>query len=79
MLASYACHCTTLADTPNHVCGDWAGYAREYLERDHPGAIALVALGCGADANPQPRGNLELAKQYGARSAWPLMISYNSR
>jgi hypothetical protein len=66
LLASYACHCTTLADTPNHVCGDWAGYARELLERDHPGAIALVALGCGADANPQPRGNLELAKQHGS-------------
>jgi hypothetical protein len=66
LLASYACHCTTLADTPNRICGDWAGYAREYLERDHPGAVALVALGCGADANPQPRGNLELAKQHGS-------------
>jgi Neutral/alkaline non-lysosomal ceramidase, N-terminal len=66
VLASYACHCTTVADTPNHVCGDWAGYAREFLERDHPGAIALVALGCGADANPQPRGKLELAKQHGS-------------
>jgi hypothetical protein len=66
VLASYACHCTTLADTPNHICGDWAGYAREFLEHDHPGAIALVALGCGADANPQPRGKLELAKQHGS-------------
>ena len=65
LLASYACHCTTLGATPNHICGDWAGYARERLERDHPGAIVLVALGCGGDANPQPRGNLELAKQHG--------------
>jgi hypothetical protein len=65
LLASYACHCTTVGATPNHICGDWAGYAREHLERDHPGAIALVALGCGGDANPQPRGNLELAKQHG--------------
>ena len=62
---SYACHCTTLTDRPNHICGDWAGCAREDLERDHPGAVALVSLGCGGDANPQPRGNLELAKQHG--------------
>jgi hypothetical protein len=65
LLMSYACHCTTLGSTPNHICADWAGYAREYLERDHPGAVALVALGCGGDANPQPRGNLDFAKQNG--------------
>jgi hypothetical protein len=65
LLLSYACHCTTLADKPNHICGDWAGYAREYLEHDHPGAVVLVALGCGGDANPNPRGNLEFAKQNG--------------
>ena len=63
--ASYACHCTTMADTPNHICGDWAGFAREYLERDHPGAVALVTLGCGADADPKPRTGLEFAKQNG--------------
>jgi hypothetical protein len=66
VLMSYACHCTTLPDKPNHICGDWAGYAREYLERDHPGAVVLVALGCGGDANPSPRGNLELAQQHGS-------------
>jgi hypothetical protein len=65
VLVSYACHCTTLSDTPNHVCGDWAGYAQEYLERDHPGAVALVALGCGADSDPSPRTGLELAKRHG--------------
>jgi hypothetical protein len=65
ILVSYACHCTTMADTPNRICGDWAGFAREYLERDHPGAIALVALGCGGDADPKPRTGLEFAKQNG--------------
>jgi hypothetical protein len=65
LLLSYACHCTTLGDKPNHICGDWAGYGREYLERDHPGAVVLVALGCGGDANPSPRGNLEFAQQNG--------------
>ncbi|HOX56042.1 MAG TPA: neutral/alkaline non-lysosomal ceramidase N-terminal domain-containing protein [Candidatus Paceibacterota bacterium] len=65
LFTSYACHCTTLADTPNRICGDWAGYAREHLEGDHPGAIVLVALGCGADANPNPRTGLEFATQNG--------------
>jgi hypothetical protein len=65
LFASYACHCTTLGATPNRICGDWAGYAREYLERDHPGAIVLVAVGCGGDANPNPRPGLEFAQQHG--------------
>ena len=65
LFASYACHCTTLGAAPNHICGDWAGYAREYLERDHPGAIVLIAPGCGGDANPNPRPGLELAQQHG--------------
>jgi len=39
----------------NKFCGDWAGYASEAIEREFPGAIALVTIGCGADANPNPR------------------------
>jgi len=66
LLFNYACHCTTVGGVAfNQVCGDWAGYAQEYLERDHPGAIVLAAIGCGADANPQPLGKLELAQQHG--------------
>ena len=49
----------------NHVCGDWAGYAQEAIERDQPGAMALITIGCGADANPFPRGTLALVKQHG--------------
>ena len=47
---SYACHCTTLSH--NRISGDWAGYAQESIQRRHPGAIALVSVGCGADSNP---------------------------
>ena len=69
IVANYACHCTTLGGEYNHVCGDWAGYAQEAVERDNPGAVALVTIGCGADANPYPRGGadggLALAKQPG--------------
>jgi putative membrane-bound dehydrogenase-like protein len=69
IVANYACHCTTLGGEFNSVCGDWAGYAQEAIERDHPGAIALISIGCGADANPSPRGGadfgLAFAKQHG--------------
>ncbi|MEY2428989.1 MAG: hypothetical protein QOJ40_1874 [Verrucomicrobiota bacterium] len=69
IVANYACHCTTLGGETNLICGDWAGYAQEYLQRDHPGAIALTAIGCGADANPAPRTGLDFAKQHGQEIA----------
>jgi putative membrane-bound dehydrogenase-like protein len=63
VFASYACHSTTLSF--NFIHGDWGGCAQEALEREFPGAIALTALGCGADQNPDPRGTVELAVQHG--------------
>lgn len=54
-VATYACHCTTLGGTFNRIAGDWAGFAQASIEADHPGSFALVAIGCGADANPNPR------------------------
>src|ERR1051325_7360504 len=51
IFASYACHCTTLGGEFNQVCGDWAGYAQENLEQAHPGAVAMIALGCGGDGH----------------------------
>jgi hypothetical protein len=57
ILVNYACHCTTLGGRYNRVGGDWAGYAQEIIEREHPGAVAMVAIGCGADANPNYRGD----------------------
>ncbi len=65
VFASYACHCTTLGGDFNQICGDWAGYAQEAIERTHPDATALIALGCAGDANPDPRHTVDLAKQYG--------------
>lgn len=54
---NYACHCTTLGGADNFVHPDWAGDAATRLEAAHAGAPALVAIGCGADANPGlPRG-----------------------
>jgi neutral ceramidase len=59
----YACHNTTLGFY--QMCGDYAGYAQEYLEASHPGTVALFMMGCGGDQNPYPRRTLELAKQHG--------------
>lgn len=47
---SYACHCVTLSN--NQISGDWAGFAQQAIEKSFPGAIGMVSIGCGADANP---------------------------
>ena len=59
----YACHNTVLSDYL--INGDYAGFAQEALEKQHPGATALFVEGCGADANPLPRRSVDLAKRYG--------------
>jgi hypothetical protein len=59
----YACHNTTMQF--NQWCGDYAGFAQQYVEENHPGAVALFWIGCGADANPLPRSKLELCEKYG--------------
>jgi len=61
----YACHCTTLGPDFLKVCGDWAGFSQEHLEAAFPGSTALFVTGCGADANPEPRGKLEFARAHG--------------
>ena len=69
VLVGYACHCTTLGPQFNKICAEWAGYAAEAIERAHPGAVALVVIGCGADANPEPRRDLDDARNHGAAVA----------
>jgi hypothetical protein len=63
----YACHNTTLQFY--RWCGDYAGFAQRYLEEKHPGAAALFWTGCGADANPLPRGKVEQCEKYGRELA----------
>ncbi|HEV3120951.1 MAG TPA: PVC-type heme-binding CxxCH protein, partial [Isosphaeraceae bacterium] len=55
VIVGYACHCTTLDPNDNLIAGDWAGDAQVEIEKDHPSAIAMVVIGCGADANPRDR------------------------
>jgi putative membrane-bound dehydrogenase-like protein len=59
----YACHNTTLQYYK--WCGDYAGFAQIEVEKAFPGATAMFWTGCGADANPQPRGTIELCQKHG--------------
>ena len=61
----YACHNTTLPATVVRFHGDYAGVAQREVEASHPGALALFLAGCGADANPRPRGTVELVESHG--------------
>ena len=63
VLFGYACHNTTLA--LYRFCGDYAGFAQEYIEAEQPGAVALFLNGCSGDQNPYPRGTVELAQKHG--------------
>jgi len=60
-----ACHNTTLGGTNLKICGEYAGFAQQELERQHPGVQAMFMIGCGGSANPHPRGTVELARQHG--------------
>ncbi len=59
----YASHCTSLGPDFNQISGDWAGLSAGRLEQLHPDAIFLPIIGCGADANPNPRNSYEAAIQ----------------
>jgi neutral ceramidase len=65
VLFGYACHNTTTGGDFYQVNGDYAGAAQLELEKTHPGTIAMFMILCGADQNPNPRGTVELADQYG--------------
>jgi hypothetical protein len=66
VLFGYACHNTTLSGY--EYCGDYAGFAQQYVQEAHPEATALFIAGCGGDQNPYPRGGpqtVEYCKQHG--------------
>lgn len=69
VLVSYACHGTTLGGGMNKIHADWIGEAQRFIEVNHPGVTAMVAIGCGADANPNPRGTTDLMTQHGKEIA----------
>jgi hypothetical protein len=74
----YACHNTTLPATVVQYHGDYAGVAQATLEKRHPGTTAMFVAGCGADANPMPRGTLELVNTHGTTLADSVDRALNS-
>lgn len=69
VLTNYACHSTTNAGADNRVSGDWPGYAADAIEQDFAGAVALVAVGCGADVNPLRSRKTDYSAAHGRRYA----------
>ncbi len=65
----YACHNTTIGPEVCQISGDYAGFSQAELRKSHPGAEALFVTGCGADANPDPRGTVEFAQEHGKELA----------
>ena len=65
----YACHSTSISPEANKISADWGGISAELIETKVPGCIALPIIGCGADANPNPRGTIELSRKHGAEMA----------
>ncbi|MEO7045654.1 MAG: neutral/alkaline non-lysosomal ceramidase N-terminal domain-containing protein, partial [Ferruginibacter sp.] len=69
ILVSYACHGTTLEGDVNEIHGDWIAEAQGEIEARHPGATAMITLGCAGDADPNPRGTMEDLKLHGKEIA----------
>jgi hypothetical protein len=65
VVINYACHNTTLRGKFMQIHGDWAGCAQAYIEANHPGALCLITIGCGADSDPWPHGTVALCEQHG--------------
>lgn len=65
VVVNYACHATTLRGNFRQIHGDWVTCAQEAIQADFPGTIAMVMIGCGADADPYPHGTVQLCEQHG--------------
>jgi hypothetical protein len=69
-----ATHNTTLGSSCYEICGDYAGFAQENLEKKYPGVQAMFMLGCAGDSDPYPRTApkmpvdqaMDYARQHGA-------------
>jgi hypothetical protein len=65
VLFGAAVHGTTLGGDNYQVCGDYAGFAQTHVRKKHPKVQAMFILGCAGDANPYPRGTMELTRKHG--------------
>jgi neutral ceramidase len=65
LLFGAAVHGTTLGGDNLQLCGDYAGFAQAAVEQKFPKTQVMFILGCAGDANPYPRGTMDLARQHG--------------
>ena len=65
VLFGAAVHGTTLGPDNYQLCGDYAGFAQAAIQERYPGVQAMFMIGCAGDANPYPRGTMELTKKHG--------------
>ena len=77
MLFGYACHNTSLALQKWNA--DYAGYAQEFVQAEHPGVVAMFMMGCGGDQNPYPRSEVRYAQQHGRSLATAVEAALETR
>jgi hypothetical protein len=65
VLFGAAVHNTTLGPDNMQISGDYAGFAQTYIQEKYPKTQAMFMLGCAGDANPYPRGTMDLARKHG--------------
>ncbi|MBN1294383.1 MAG: hypothetical protein JXB48_21280 [Candidatus Latescibacteria bacterium] len=63
ILFGYACHPITLSGY--EFCGDYPGFAQQYIEEAYPGATALFIQGCSGQLVPNARFQVEYAMGHG--------------
>jgi neutral ceramidase len=65
LVFGYGCHNTSMLPQNCKFHGDYAGVAAAWLEKNHPGAVALFVQGAGGDVKPFPCGLEEITRSYG--------------
>ena len=68
VLFGAAVHGTTLGQDNYQLCGDFAGFAQAYVQErlpQSPGHVHASWLRAAGDANPYPRGTMELTRRHG--------------
>ena len=63
ILFGYACHPITLNEMK--FCGDYPGYAQQYIEEAFPGTTAMFMQGCAGQLVPNARFQIEYAIGHG--------------
>ncbi len=73
IIFGYACHATVLSSY--EWSGDYPGFAQIAIEQAVPDCTAMFWAGCGADQNPLPRRDVQLARQYGKALAEAVLVA----